>query len=117
MGNELTMGLEICDRCEQEASCLQNGRCFGEVARSINFSKTIPGQTTRAFQGKPTVDRPGPLHTGIAGEDRPGGGRMPYLDENRTPINHYRYLPKRRHFEAQRDRARNAPKPDSARSA
>ena len=75
---------EACARCAQPDSCTNNGRCFGESARGVAASGLPSGSLTGGVQVLKPHQLPKTVEPtwekGVAGEQRPGGGYMPYLN-------------------------------------
>ncbi len=94
-----------CDPCNQPESCEARG-CFKERTRSLNWGR-VPGGT-RSFS--PPAQKQDPSwEKGVAGEHRPGGGFVPYLDERRNIVGVKRFADRRGEFEAKLRQLENAP--------
>jgi len=95
-----------CEGCKQPESCETNG-CFAAKARSVSFGR-VPGTgRIQTLKSVPEPDQPS-WEKGLAGERRPGGGFMPYLNDEGSPMG-IKEGGERRHEIAQiRDRQRNS---------
>ena len=95
----------ICENCKQPDSCSANERCFGETARSISFG-TVPGGTRNASREvtNPKPPEASSWEKGRAGEERPGGSRMPYLNAQGERMGIKEMSENRKHYEGIRRR-------------
>lgn len=85
--------MEPCEACAQPQSCVQNGRCFGESARSCGFGRTPGG--AREIKGGIAKSEMDQQRKDIMGSWRDNGDGtqsfMPYLDSHRNTITAYNW--------------------------
>lgn len=92
--------LVICDTCAQPEHCESNG-CFADKANSVKFG-AVPGGTRMNSRTVVNPKRPEApsWEKGVSGEQRPGGGFMPYLSNSGERIGVKEFGEKRRTYES-----------------
>ena len=80
--------------------CTEHYAC---TMRDKGVAVSPAAMPTRHNRKSPAPHQYNNWERGIAGENRPGGGFMPYFDESGDPIRMKRYHEKRAHFDSVRE--------------